>query len=525
MPKVDPAKIKDEAAKFLRKGKLDKALESYQKLEKASPNDLKVPQKLAEILEKMGKKDEAVGKYKEAAEKYYNKGFLVQAIAIYKIVIELNPQDTEVKEALEKLSRERQDSTFTSFKPSQVAPKIKDAKKPEETKPGPEPEPAPDPVPDPVPEPGPGPATEEESAVEMAPEEDVAETGAEETPEAPGPEESEEAVPVGAEDEGEEEADEGPYHGEVGEEARLDMDDEDYLEEGPEELEGDMDVIPVEEEEELPESGPERTPLLSDLEPNEFERVFELMSNKIVQDGEAVVTEKEPGDSLYIVARGQVKVTKREDGKEKKLAVLGPGDFFGEIGYFHGRREASVIAVKRSLLLEITKSDLDNVVEEFPRVKDVLVQFYRERVLDNLLAASPIFNKLSREERKQFTESFQYREIPAGEAIVNEGDPGDSMFLIKSGEVAVKARHPVRDEAVELARLQGGDFFGEVGLIKNKPRTATVLAESEAEILELKRDDFRKIADKHPEIGKAIENTIEQRVEQTIKKMIDTMES
>jgi cAMP-dependent protein kinase regulator len=428
-------------------------------------------------------------------------------------VLEISPQDTEVKESLDKLSRERQDSTFTSFKPSQVAPKIKGAKKPVETKP------------DPGPEPGPGPEPEEESAVAMDPEEEMPETDAEEIPEAPGTDEAEEAVPVGAEDEGEEEeADEGPYHGEVGEEARLDTDDDDFQEEGPEEA-GDTDVVPVEEEEELPESGPERTPLLSDLEPNEFERVFELMNNKIVQEGEAVVTENESGDSLYIVARGQVKVTKMEDGKEKKLAVLGPGDFFGEIGYFHGRREASVIAVKRSLLLEMTKPDLDDVVEEFPRVKDVLVQFYRERVLDNLLAASPIFNKLSREERKQFTDSFQYREIPAGRAIVNEGDPGDSMFLIKSGEVAVQARHPVKDEAVELARLQGGDFFGEVGLIKNKPRTATVLAESDAEILELKREDFRKIADKHPEIGKAIENTIEQRVEQTIKKMINTMES
>jgi CRP-like cAMP-binding protein len=73
--------------------------------------------------------------------------------------------------------------------------------------------------------------------------------------------------------------------------------------------------------------------------------------------------------------------------------------------------------------------------------------------------------------------------------------------------------------------LKGGDFFGEVSLIKNKPRTADVLADSAVEILELKRSDFEEIAKKHPEIGKSLEKTIEQRVEQTIKKMIQTMES
>ncbi|MFO8056682.1 MAG: cyclic nucleotide-binding domain-containing protein [bacterium] len=499
MAKVDPAKLKDEAAKHLRKGKLDKALESYRQLEKASPHDLKVPQKVAEILQKMDRKQEAVAKYKEAAEKYYNKGFLVQAIAIYKIVIELSPEDTEVKNALDKLSRERQDDTFSAIKPSRVSEKIQSAppaKKKDETpekKPEPEPEQA-----------------KEEPPIETEPE----------TPE-PSPSEAEapaeEAVPVEPETE-EQEAGE-PYEFDSGEQ------ETDLEEEAAEKPPEDMEVVPVEDEEELPESGPERTPLLSDLDPPEFERVFELMESRIVQPDEAVVEQGESGDSLFIVARGKVKVVRDENEKQKTLATLGPGDFFGEIGYFHGKREASVIAVKRSLLLEMAKQDLDEVVKEFPRVKEVLLQFYRERVLDNLLRSSPLFKKLSEKERKQFGDSFHYREIPEGEAIVNEGDPGDSMFLIKSGEVSIQAQHPVKNEQVELARLQGGDFFGEVSLIKNKPRTATVLAESKAEILELKRDDFQKISRKHPEIGKAIENTIEQRVEETIKKMIDTMES
>ena len=79
-------KLKDQAAKFLKKGKLDKALDAYTELEKISKDDLRIPQKIAEILLREGRKDEAVKKYKESAEKYREKGFMVQAIAIYKVI-------------------------------------------------------------------------------------------------------------------------------------------------------------------------------------------------------------------------------------------------------------------------------------------------------------------------------------------------------------------------------------------------------------------------------------------------------
>ena len=76
-------------------------------------------------------------------------------------------------------------------------------------------------------------------------------------------------------------------------------------------------------------------------------------------------------------------------------------------------------------------------------------------------------------------------------------------------------------QTMELARLSGGDFFGEVSLVKNKPRTATIIALEDSELMELSRDAFQAVASDHPEIGKAVEETIEKRVEDTIKKMID----
>jgi len=163
-------------------------------------------------------------------------------------------------------------------------------------------------------------------------------------------------------------------------------------------------------------------------------------------------------------------------------------------------------------------------VDEFPRVKEVLARFYRERVMENLMADSPLFGGLVPPERDRFREKFRYREIKQGEVIVKEGDPGDSMFLIKSGGFTVQTVYELTHKTIELAKLKGGDFFGEVSLVKNKPRTATILADTAAEVMELRREDFEAIAKSHPEIASALEHTIEQRVEDTIKKMVGAME-
>lgn len=517
MAKKDPGKIKDRAAKFLKKGKLDKALEAYEELDKVTKGkDLKVPQKIAEILAKMGEKEKAVAKYKESAEKYHERGFLIQAIAIYKVMLQLAPDDAELKASLSKLSEERTGVPITKKAPLKKEPPKKEPEKKEPEKKEPEKKEPPKKEPK-KPKPPPKKVEDDQDV------EDAVDSLEEAIP-APEPEEELEIAVDEPDADFEEEEELAVSADDLDDEIEIETDfEDDDLDDDLEES-ADIDVVPIEEEDDLPESGPERTPLFSDLSAGEFDRVFESLTSRVDDPGAVIVQEGTSGDSLFIIARGQVKVTHVDhDGEEKELAILGPGDFFGEIGYFYGKRLATVTVVKKSQILEMNKSDLDEVVKEFPRVNEVLLKFYRERVLDNLLGDSPLFQELTDDERSRFAEKFVYRECDPGETIVNEGDPGDSMFLIKSGEVIVQTINPMTEEEVELARLEGGDFFGEVSLVKNKPRTATVVVRKKAEIMELSRGDFQEIAKNHPEIGSALEMTIEQRVEETIKRMMDTM--
>jgi Cyclic nucleotide-binding domain len=84
--------------------------------------------------------------------------------------------------------------------------------------------------------------------------------------------------------------------------------------------------------------------------------------------------------------------------------------------------------------------------------------------------------------------------FPAGETVVREGDSADRFYIIKEGEVAVTRRDRAGREAA-LATLGPGQFFGEMGLLEDAPRTASVHAKTDLEVLALDREAFRRVVE------------------------------
>jgi len=76
------------------------------------------------------------------------------------------------------------------------------------------------------------------------------------------------------------------------------------------------------------------------------------------------------------------------------------------------------------------------------------------------------------------------RTIAAGEVVVSEGDPGDSLYVIASGTLLVFKRNSV-GEQVAVAKMEAGDFFGEMSLFMNKQRSATVIASEDSRLFEI----------------------------------------
>jgi cAMP-dependent protein kinase regulator len=257
-------------------------------------------------------------------------------------------------------------------------------------------------------------------------------------------------------------------------------------------------------------------PLFFDLSRDEFTALVERLAPRSVGAGDTIIRQGEKGDSIFVIVSGQVSISRREaDRSEVWITNLGEGNFFGEFGYFSGqKRSASVRAVEETTLLEIGRKDLEAVIAKHPRVREVLLSFYKERILDTLLAISPLFSVLTPEERARLMKGVSFSSAKRASEIVREGDEGDRMFVLISGDVEVSTRK--EGLQVPLARLKSGDFFGEVAVITARPRTATVTAVTDVALAEIGRESVAEAIGAHPEIEERLSRFIQMRVEDTI---------
>jgi rhodanese-related sulfurtransferase len=109
----------------------------------------------------------------------------------------------------------------------------------------------------------------------------------------------------------------------------------------------------------------------------------------------------------------------------------------------------------------------------------------------------PILKKLPEEIRNEIARRSEYKTVSAGSMVCNQGDPGDSFFMIRSGTVRIYRKTEDNIET-ELALLGAGDSFGEMALLTGAPRAANVVVVEDTELTSLSKDHFDRILKKYP---------------------------
>jgi CRP-like cAMP-binding protein len=124
-----------------------------------------------------------------------------------------------------------------------------------------------------------------------------------------------------------------------------------------------------------------RVPYLG-MPPDKFQELIRLMTPKTFEAGRLVCRQGEEGKTMYIIRSGSVKVVRRgEDGVERHLATLGAGDYFGEVALITSKfRRASVVTLEECELLELSKKDLHDFADKYPRFKAALEAYAYARV-------------------------------------------------------------------------------------------------------------------------------------------------
>jgi len=142
-----------------------------------------------------------------------------------------------------------------------------------------------------------------------------------------------------------------------------------------------------------------------------------------------------------------------------------------------------------------------------------------------MLRRMKILAELPEEQLERFAQFMELQRIPQWSAVVKQGDLGDAMFLILDGELRVRVM--VGDKETVFATMTTGEFFGDISLFDHGPRSADVIANSDATILKISSAAFEKLSKEAPELAApflhAIGKTLTARIRADNKRYTDSV--
>ncbi|KAI9337965.1 cyclic nucleotide-binding-like protein [Obelidium mucronatum] len=247
--------------------------------------------------------------------------------------------------------------------------------------------------------------------------------------------------------------------------------------------------------------------------------------------GDIVITQGEMGNEMYFIMNGTVNVI----AGGKRVTSFKDGAFFGEVALIANiPRTATVQGASSCMLYKLTRASFTSILDEFDDVRRKVEAIYHERMekirqeeeVRKLTTAKELVSKvtfLQRNENdgrdnellKNIAMSLVAVFLATGETIFNQGQMGNELFFVKSGTVDVLVG------GKKVTSLSDGAFFGEVALIANIPRTATVVAASPCMLYKLTRPAFMGILDEFEDMRKRVDVIYQERMEKVRQEEAD----
>jgi CRP-like cAMP-binding protein len=208
------------------------------------------------------------------------------------------------------------------------------------------------------------------------------------------------------------------------------------------------------------------------------------MSERLVPSGEIVQRAGDPADAFVVVLDGAV--TASFPGGDAAPA-LGPGDTFGEVGLLKGAPRAETLRTTRtSRLLVLPRDAFVALVTAHDLLPTEIGALMRRRHVATLLAGA--LPGLEGERLGSAAAETTFFVADVGAVIVHQGDTADAFYVVVDGRTEVLRDGPAGVQ--QVAEIGPGEFFGEAGLLRALPRSATVRARERAELLRVTRVGF-----------------------------------
>lgn len=230
--------------------------------------------------------------------------------------------------------------------------------------------------------------------------------------------------------------------------------------------------------------------LFSHLDDDQFKTVLDALVEKPIPAKDIkVISQGDAGDYFYIVENGHFdiyihssgSVQPGPDGLGNKVATTGPGGSFGELALmYNAPRAATVISTEaKSTLWALDRITFRRILMDSA--------FQRRRMYEAFLEEVPLLSSLKPYERSKIADALDTIKYPANSTIINEGDPGDAFYLLESGEAEAFKN------GTSVKNYNRGDYFGELALLDDKPRAASIVTKTEVKVARLGRDGFKRL--------------------------------
>jgi CRP-like cAMP-binding protein/Zn-dependent protease len=227
-------------------------------------------------------------------------------------------------------------------------------------------------------------------------------------------------------------------------------------------------------------------PIFDDLPEDALSDLAGRVQLRSFPRGKSVFRQGDRPEAFYVVRAGVLHVLEEdpETGGERILRTLGRGESFGELGLVDGTaRTATVRAVEDSELFEVDEPTFDRLLANTVHVPEFAPTLQAVAELRRL----PAFASLGVDDLAEVLEHGAWVNVPPGETVIEQGAEGDAFYAIAAGQVDV-----IQEERL-VASLGPGGHFGEVALLRDAPRNATIVARTPARLFRLDRDGFERV--------------------------------
>ncbi|KAI5208271.1 camp-dependent protein kinase A regulatory subunit [Aureobasidium subglaciale] len=231
--------------------------------------------------------------------------------------------------------------------------------------------------------------------------------------------------------------------------------------------------------------------LFSHLDDDQTEQVLgALQERKIPAKDVKVIAQGDVGDYFYVVETGSFdiyvsstgKIEPGVNGMGNKVASCGPGTSFGELALmYNAPRAATVNSAEPSVIWQLDRITFRRILMDSA--------FQRRRMYESFLDSVPLLNTLTAYERSKIADALETQKMPAGSTIIREGDVGDHFYMLESGTAAVYKSGVEQS----IKSYNKGDYFGELALLDDKPRAASVVAETDIKVAMLGKNGFQRL--------------------------------